>query len=96
VLSNVLNCFPEVAQVSVVHMPEVVDAGRRSTDMPYFTWINTVLDNVKTSLAEIYHAFNFRKYAHHYLAECQYRVNRGFDLKATLPRLQHSATATGP
>jgi hypothetical protein len=96
VLSDGLNCFPAVAQAGAVHVPEVVGAGRRSTDMPCFTWINTVLGNVKTALAETYHAFNFRKYAHRYLAECQYRFNRRFDLKAILPRLVRAAATTGP
>jgi hypothetical protein len=31
--------------------------------MPCFSWINTVLGNVKTALAGTYHAFKFRKYA---------------------------------
>jgi ISXO2-like transposase domain len=96
VLSDGLNCFPGVEQGGAFHVPEVVGAGRRSTDMPCFTWINTVLGNVKTALAGTYHAFNFRKYAHRYLAECQYRFNRRFDLKAILPRLVHAAVATGP
>jgi ribosomal protein L37AE/L43A len=96
VLSDGLNCFPGVEQAGAVHVPEVVGADRRSTDMPCFTWINTVLGNVKTSLAGTYHAFNFRKYAHRYLAECQYRFNRRFDLKAILPRLLHAAATTGP
>ena len=96
VLSDGLNCFPGVEQAGAVHAPEVVGAGRRSTDMPCFTWVNTVLGNVKTALAGTYHAFNFRKYAHRYLAECQYRFNRRFDLKAILPRLVRAAAVTGP
>ena len=87
---------PGVEQAGAVHMPEVVGAGRRSTDIPCFTWINTVLGNVKTSLAGTYHGFNFRKYAHRYLDECQYRFNRRFDLKAILSRLVRAAVATGP
>ena len=96
VLSDGLNCFPGVEQAGAVHVPEVVGTGRRSTDMPCFTWINTVLGNVKTALAGTYHAFNFRKYAHRYLAECQYRFNRRFDLKALLPRMVRAAATTGP
>jgi ISXO2-like transposase domain len=91
-----LNCFPGVEQAGAVHVPEVVGAGRHSTDMPCFTWINTVLGNVKTSLSGTYHDFNFRKYAHRYLAESQYWFNRRFDLKAILPRLVHAAAVTGP
>jgi predicted RNA-binding Zn-ribbon protein involved in translation (DUF1610 family) len=96
VVSDGLNCFPAVAQTGAVHVPEVVGAGRRSTDMPCFTWVNTLLGNVKTALAGTYHAFNFRKYAHRYLAEYQYRFNRRFDLKAILPRLLRAASTTAP
>ena len=96
VLSDGLNCFPGVEQAGAFHVPEVVGAHRRSTEMPCFTWINTVLGNVKTSLAGTYHAFNFRKYAHRYLAECQYRFNRRFDLRAILPRLVRAAVTTAP
>jgi hypothetical protein len=46
VLSDGLNCFPAVAQAGALHVPEVVGTGRRSTDMPCFTWINTALGNV--------------------------------------------------
>ena len=76
--------------------PEVVGAGRRSMYIPCFTWINTVLGYLNTALVGTYHAFNFRKYAHRYLAECQYRFNRRFDLKTILPRLLRAAIATGP
>jgi ribosomal protein L37AE/L43A len=96
VLSDGLNCFPAVVQAGAVPVPQVVGAGRRSTDMPCFTWVNTLLGNVKTALAGTYHAFNFRKYAHRYLAEYQYRFNRRFDLKAILPRLLRAAATTGP
>ncbi|MDV7213937.1 transposase, partial [Azotobacter beijerinckii] len=47
-------------------------------------WVNTVLGNLKTSLAGSYHAFNFRKYAARYLGAFAYRFNRRFDLR-TLP-----------
>lgn len=73
VVSDGLNCFPAVEEAGAVHLPEVVGSGRCSTGMPCFIWINTLLGNLKTALAGTYHAFNFRKYAHRYLAEYQYR-----------------------
>ena len=96
VLSDGLNCFPAVAQAGAIHQSEVVGANRRSTDMPCFLWVNTLLGNLKTALAGTYHAFGFRKYAHRYLAESQYRFNRRFDLKAIVPRLLRAAVTTGP
>ena len=41
--------------------------------------VNTVLSNLKTALSGTYHAFNFAKYAHRYLAELQYRFNGRFN-----------------
>jgi len=96
VVSDGLNCFPAVTQAGAVHMPEVVGTGRHSTDMPCFSWVNILLGNLKTALAGTYHAFDFRKYAHRYLAEYQYRFNRRFNMKAILPRLLRAAAATGP
>jgi len=63
--------------------------------MPCFAWVNTVLSNVKTAITGTYHGFKFRKYAHRYLAEAQYRFNRRFDLRTMLTRLLYAGTGTG-
>jgi hypothetical protein len=47
-------------------------------------------------LAGTYHAFDFAKYAHRYLAEVQYRFNRRFDLAVILARLLRAAAVTPP
>ncbi len=96
VVSDGLACFPAVTQAGAVHLPEVVGTDRRSTDMPCFAWINTLLGNLKTSISGTYHAFKFRKYAFRYLAERQYLFNRRFDMKAILPRLLRASVTTGP
>lgn len=96
VLSDGLNCFTAVEQAGMIHQRRVVGAHRRSTDMPCFAWINILLGNLKTAITGTYHAFGFRKYAHRYLAEYQYRFNRRFDLKAMLPRLIRAAVTTAP
>ena len=59
--------------------------------MDCFSWINTVLGNLKNAITGTYHAFDFEKYAHRYLGEFQYRFNRRFDLAAMLPRLIRAA-----
>jgi len=46
--------------------------------MPCFAWVNTILSNLKTSISGTYHSFRFKKYAHRYLGEAQYRTGRGF------------------
>ena len=58
--------------------------------------INTLLGNLKTALSGTYHAFDFVKYAHRYLAEAQYRFNRRFNLASILPRLLRAASVTTP
>ena len=95
VVSDGLACFTAVRTAGCVHAPEVVGKQRRSTDMPSFQRINTVLGNLKTSISGTYHALDFQKYGYRYLAETQYRFNRRFDLCAILPRLLRAAVTTG-
>ena len=61
-----------------------------------FKAVNTLLGNLKTALAGTYHAFDFAKYAHRYLAEAQYRFNRRFNLASILARLLRAASLTPP
>ena len=96
VLSDGLNCFPAVTESGATHQPEVVGTSRRSTDMPCFAWINTLIGNLKTSISGTYHAFKFWKYAHRYLAERQYLFNRRFNMQTIIKRLLVAATQTGP
>ncbi|HZP89151.1 MAG TPA: transposase [Burkholderiales bacterium] len=49
--------------------------------------LNTLLGNLKSAISGTYHAFNFAKYAHRYLAEHQYRFNRRFDMQVIFKRL---------
>ena len=95
VISDGLACFAAVTAAGCYHEPQVVGTTRRSTDMPCFSWVNTLLGNLKTALSGTYHAFNFAKYADRYLAEYQYRFNRRVNLKAMLPRLLRAAATTG-
>jgi len=95
VVSDGLACFKAVEEAGCTHQREVVGSARKSTDMVCFTWVNTVLGNLKTAISGTYHAFDFQKYAHRYLAEVQYRFNRRFDLRAMLPRLLRAAVTTG-
>lgn len=96
VVSDGLACFTAVTAAGCAHQPEVVGTQRKSTDLACFNWVNTVLGNLKTSLSGTYHAFDFDKYGHRYLAETQYRFNRRFKLKDMLPRLLRACTSTAP
>lgn len=84
VVSDGLDCFRALARDGRTHQREVVGTSRKSSAMPCFKWINTVLGNLKMATRGTYHAFKFDKYGHRYLAEAQYRFNRRFDLAAIL------------
>ncbi|MBN1547371.1 MAG: IS1595 family transposase [Syntrophaceae bacterium] len=95
VVSDGLWCFQAVTKTGCSQQREVVGKGRKSTEMECFSWVNTILGNLKTAIAGTYHAFDFDKYAHRYLGEYQYRFNRRFDLSRLLPRMVIAASQTG-
>jgi hypothetical protein len=95
VVSDGLACFTALKEAGV-HEPTVTGGGAASVRLPQFKAINTVLGNLKTALGGTYHAFDFAKYAHRYLAEAQYRFNRRYDLSSILVRFVRSCTATTP
>ena len=86
VISDGLGCFAAVTTAGCTHQPVVV-GGRKPRDMPQFLWVNTVLGNLKTTLAGAYHSLKYSKYAAHYLAAFAYRFNRRFDLRGLVARL---------
>ena len=95
VVSDGLWCFQSVTKADCFQQREVVGKDRKSTDMECFTWVNTILGNLKNAITGTYHGFDFEKYAHRYLGEYQYRFNRRFDLAAILPRMIFAAVKTG-
>lgn len=94
VVSDGLSCFTAVVQADCIHERNIVGKGK-STKMVCFTWINTILGNLKTAITGTYHTFDFEKYPHRYLGEYQYRFNRRFDLAAMLPRFIRAAARSG-
>jgi transposase-like protein len=95
VVSDGLACFAGVTAAGARHQPEVVGKKRKSTDMPCFKWINTIIGNLKTATSGTYHAFDFQKYGARYLGEAQYRFNRRFDLAVIFRRLLRAGVTTG-
>ncbi|TQN49646.1 hypothetical protein DLNHIDIE_03055 [Acidithiobacillus thiooxidans ATCC 19377] len=83
VLTDGLPCFNGIADAGWGHAV-IFSGGRKPRDLPQFSWINTVLGNLKASLSGAYHAFKFRKYAQRYLSTVTYLFNRRFNL-AMLP-----------
>jgi hypothetical protein len=47
-------------------------------------------------LGSTYHAFDFAKYVHRYLAESQYRFNRRFNFRSILVRLLWATSLKNP
>jgi len=96
VISDGLWCFAAVQRVGVEHQRVVTGGGKASTELPQLRAINTMLGNIKRALSGTYHAFDFAKYAHRYLAEAQYRFNRRFNLRSILARFLRAAVLTTP
>ena len=96
VVSDGLWCFGAVQIVGAAHERVVTGGGKASTALPQFKAVNTFLGNLKRALGGTYHAFDFAKYAHRYLAEAQYRFNRRFNLASILARLLRAACLTTP
>ena len=94
VVSDGLWCFRGVKIIGAEHEPTVTGGRAASAKLPQFKAINTLLSNLKTALTGTYHAFDFAKYAHRYLAEVQYRFNRRFNLASILARLLRAASIT--
>ncbi|WP_029527772.1 IS1595 family transposase [Polaromonas glacialis] len=87
VVSDGTAAFAHVCQAGATHERHVTGGGRQGVQTPQLHWVNTLLSNLKTSMAGTYHSFDHAKYAARYLAEFCYRFNRRFDLPAMLPRL---------
>ena len=96
VVSDGLWCFGSVRLVGAEHERIVTGGGKASTKLPQFRAVNTFLGNLKRALDGTYHAFDFAKYAHRYLAEAQYRFNRRFNLRSIFSRLLRAACLSTP
>ena len=60
-----------------------------------FTWVNTLIGNVKGSMQGSYHSIGSRHFPR-YRAEFCYRFNRRFNSKDMIPRLGYAAVRTPP
>jgi transposase-like protein len=87
VTSDGLLGFEVVSQLGFKHQVVIPPRGKAGCEIEPFKWMNVLLGNLKTALSGTHHAFGFRKYAHHYLAEVAYRFNRRSNLGTMVPRL---------
>jgi ISXO2-like transposase domain/Transposase zinc-ribbon domain len=95
VFSDGLNCFTEVTKAGCEHIPIVTGGGPDSVKHEEFTWVNTMIGNVKKSFNGTYHMVS-AKHLPRYLAEFCYRFNRRFDLAGMFPRFGYIAVRTSP
>jgi len=95
VTSDGLACFAAVTDAGCVHSPRVVGALKPRL-LPEFKWVNTMLGNLKTTLAGAFKALKFRKYAQTYLAAFAYRFNQRFDLRGLIATLIVDVAKTRP
>jgi transposase-like protein len=95
VVSDGLRCFNAFGETGCTHTAIITGSGKKSSKHPAFTWVNTVLGNLKNSLSGTYHSFR-PMYSERYLAEFQYRFNRRFNLKKMIPRFVYVAARTSP
>jgi hypothetical protein len=95
VVSDGLACFDAVTDAGCQHIGIVTGGGSESVLLEAFTWVNTIISNVKRSINGAYHAIN-HKHLPRYLAELFYRFNRRFVLEDMLPRLCYVAARTPP
>ena len=77
------------------HEAIVTGGGSASVTLEAFTWINTMIGNVKNSMHGSYHAISER-HLPRYLAEFCYRFNRRYKLEDMIPRLGYIAVRTPP
>ena len=94
VTTDGLACFRAIADICP-HRSITTGGGHKSMSNAEFTWVNTMIGNVKNSLHGTYHAVH-QKHLGRYLAEFSYRFNRRFDLSRFVSRLAWAACHTPP
>lgn len=99
VVSDGLACFSAVTEAGCDHVSIVTGGGPECVTMKEFTWVNTIIGNVKNGITGTYHSIGGKdghKHLPRYLAEFCYRFNRRFRLDNMLPRLARAALTTPP
>ncbi len=95
VISDGLACFASVQKAGCLHTSIVTGGGPDCVALEEFTWVNTMIGNVKNALTGTYHSVS-KKHLPRYLAEFCYRFNRRFQLEDMIPRLAYVAVRTPP
>ena len=95
VVSDGLACFTAVKTLGCEHTRIVTGGGPTCVSLEAFTWVNTMIGNIKQSMGGAYHSIS-HQHLPRYLSEFCYRFNRRFDLGKILPRFCIAALRTPP
>ena len=93
VLTDGWRAYNFLTGLGFFHEAQDAPGGWRSSKMPSFRWVNTILGNLKGNIKGVTRWVG-RAHLDRYLAEFQYRFNRRFDLKSIMPKLLYAATRT--
>lgn len=95
VVSDGLHCFAGIGQAGFLHESIVTGGGYASMQIKVFTWVNTMLGNVKKAIHRTYHSVS-RKHLPRYLAEFCFRFNQRFNLGSMVGTLVRAAVNSNP
>jgi hypothetical protein len=95
VVSDGLFCVREAENAGCGHEAIVSGGHPECVTIEAFTWVNTMIGNVKNSMRGTYHSVRDRHLPRH-LAEFCYRFNRRFNLEDIIARLGYVAVRTQP
>lgn len=94
VASDGLSCFPGVTEAECDH-EAIVTSGPVYDEFKVFSWLNTVIGNVKNAIHGTYHSVS-KKHLPRYLAEFCYRFNRRYQLGDMVRKLAYVSAQTPP
>lgn len=94
VTSDGLPCFRAIVE-TCPHWSIDTGGGPSSVEKQEFTWVNTMLGNVKNAIHGTYHSIA-GKHLGRYLGAFAYRFNRRFELDQMIERFAYVACRTAP
>lgn len=95
--SDGLSCFEALPNSNIYHDKIVKDGSDNLEEIQsrYFSWVDTMIGNVKNSLRGTYHAIS-KKHLPRYLGEFCFRFNHRFKLEGVLNKLLGASMKTPP
>lgn len=95
IFSDGLACFRSFETAGHHHWAIKTDGYKTPTPKRFFSWLNTIIGNIKNSIRGTYHGIG-HKHLPRYLAEFSYRFNRRFDLPKMVGNLIYHSAQTSP